>query len=82
MWSYINGLILKKAQNNMSPSKAEINYYPVCFFQNLHVFFIKVGGIVIVMEAPFWEILVFSDLWLTLSRHKSNLRNCILNESK
>lgn len=38
MWSYINGLILKKAQNNIFPSKAEINYYPVCFFQNLHFF--------------------------------------------
>lgn len=33
-----DGLIFKKAQNNISPSKAEINYYSVCIFQNLHVF--------------------------------------------
>lgn len=72
-----DSLILKKVQNNISPSKAEISYYSVCIFQNAHVFYKGWRYL-----NHFGKNLVFLDLWHTLYKKKSNLRNCILNESK
>lgn len=76
-----DGLTLKMFKTISPLVRPKLVTIQFAFFR-MYVFFIKVGGILIVMETPFWEkIWYFSDLWHTLYK-KSNLKNCILNESK